>query len=111
MIRLAGYDNIHCLFLNEGLGDHEQPLPGKQIGRLGKALRQVSMLISQGNITVCEELAWPFASFIDTFKKDWIYDRGKLQAFLDEHFRPGSLRRGGTRLPDRGIQRILPHTI
>ena len=70
MIRLGRYENTF-LFLNEGLGDQNQPLPGKQNSRLGKALRQVSTLVSQGNITVFEELAWPFASFINTFKRDW----------------------------------------
>jgi hypothetical protein len=51
---------------------------------LGEAFRQVSLLVSDGNITVFDELAWPFASFISTFKDDWDYDLGKLQAFLDD---------------------------
>jgi hypothetical protein len=55
----------------------------------------VSLLVSDGNITVFDELAWPFVSFINSFSKDWAYEKGKLQIFLDEHFRPGPIREGG----------------
>jgi hypothetical protein len=94
MIRMAGYENTF-LFLNEGLGDPDRPLTEDHNSRLGEALRRVSLLISDGNITVFEELAWPFASFINTFKRDYVYDTGKLQAFLDEQFQPGPLSEGG----------------
>ena len=56
MIRMAGYDNTF-LFLNEGLIDHDQVLSGEHNSRLGEALRRVSLLISDGNITVFKELA------------------------------------------------------
>jgi hypothetical protein len=91
---MAGYENTF-LFLNEGLGDPDRPLTEDHNSRLGEALRRVSLLISDGNITVFEELAWPFASFINTFKRDYVYDTGKLQAFLDEQFQPGPLSEGG----------------
>jgi hypothetical protein len=94
MIRMAGYENTF-LFLSEGILDQDQPKTGEQSSRMGEALRQVSQLISEGNITVFEELARPFASFLITFKKDWEYDEGKLRAFLDENFQPGPLTEGG----------------
>lgn len=94
MIRLAGFENTF-LFLNEGLGVHDRPPAGEHESRLAEALRHVSMLVSEGNITVFEELAWPFADFITTFRKDWVFDQGKLQTFLDEHFNSGPLRDGG----------------
>jgi len=94
MIRMAGYDNTF-IFLTEGLVEQVQPRPGQKNSRLGEALLRVSHLISDGNITVFKELAGPFAAFINTFRKDWEYDRGKLQAFLDENFRPGPVQEGG----------------
>ncbi len=94
MIRMAGYDNTF-VFFGEELGNPDQLLTGESNSRLGKALRQVSLLISDGNITVFRELALPFASFINTFKRDWIYDEGKLLAFLDENLQAGPLSEGG----------------
>lgn len=94
MIRLAGYEDTF-VFFSKGLGDPDQLLAGVGDSRLGEVLRRVSLLISQGNSIVFEELAWPFASFIRSFSKDWDYDLGKLQAFLDEHFQPGPLHEGG----------------
>jgi hypothetical protein len=94
MIRMAGYENTF-LFLSEGILEPDQAKTGEQNSRMGKALRRVSQLISEGNITVFEELAWPFSSFLRTFKKDWEYDEGKLGAFLDEQFKPGPLVEGG----------------
>lgn len=94
MIRLAGYENTF-LFLNQGIRNLDQPPTGTHNSRLGEALRRVSGLVSQGNIVVFEELAWPFASFISTFKRDWTYDKAKLEAFLEEHFVPGPLDEGG----------------
>ncbi len=93
-IRLAGFDNTF-LFLNEGLAANERPLAKEQEGRLSESLLRVSRLISNGNITVFRKLAWPFASFLNTFSKDWAYDEGKLQAFLDENLEPGPLSKGG----------------
>lgn len=94
MIRLAGYDDTF-VFLNEGIREPGQTTPGRQNGRLGKALVQVSQLISDGNITVFKELAYPFAAFIETFKKNWVYDEDLLQTLLKQNFRPGPLSAGG----------------
>jgi len=93
-IRLAGFENTF-LFLNEGLAANERPLAKEQEGRLSEGLLKVGRLISDGNITVFKELAWPFASFLNTFSKDWAYDGDKLQAFLDGHLEPGPLSEGG----------------
>jgi hypothetical protein len=94
MLRMGGYDNTF-MFFQDGLGSADPQLPDNQTGRLGEAFRQVSLLISDGNITVFDELAWPFISFINTFKDDWSFDKVKLQAFLDEHVLPGPLSEGG----------------
>jgi hypothetical protein len=94
MLRMGGYDNTF-MFFQDGLGSVEQQLSDDQTSRLGEAFRQVSLLISDGNITVFDELAWPFTSFINTFKNDWSYDQIKLQAFLDTHLLPGPLSEGG----------------
>ena len=94
MLRMGGYDNTF-MFLNEGLGSVEPQLSDDQNSRLGEAFRHVSLLISDGNITVFEELAMPFTVFIDNFKDDWDYDQRKLESFLDENFKPGPLSEGG----------------
>ncbi len=90
----GGYENTF-MFLNEGLGSIEPQLSDDQNSRLGEAFRHVSLLVSDGNITVFEELAMPFTAFIDCFKDDWEYDDVKLQAFLDVNFEPGPLSEGG----------------
>jgi hypothetical protein len=94
MLRLGGYDNTF-MFLNEGLASADLQLSDDQNSRLGEAFRQVSLLISDGNITVFDELALPFTNFINTFKDDWTYDKVKFQAFLDENLIPGPLTEGG----------------
>lgn len=94
MLRLGGYENTF-MFLNEGLGSAKPQLFEEQNSRLGEAFRQVSLLVSDGNITVFEELALPFTAFYDSFKDDWDYDEVKLQLFLDENFEPGPLSEGG----------------
>jgi hypothetical protein len=94
MLRLGGYENTF-MFLNEGLGSVEPQLSKEQRSRLGEAFRHVSLLISDGNITVFDELASPFAAFINRFKDDWNYDGSKFQAFLDEYLLPGPLSEGG----------------
>ena len=94
MLRMGGYDNTF-MFLNEGLGSVEPQLSEDQNNRLGEAIRHVSMLVSDGNITVFEELALPFTAFIESFKDDWDYAEGKLQLFLDDNFIAGPLSEGG----------------
>lgn len=94
MIRLAGYDNT-IIFFNDVLIDPNQAVTHEQRNLLAKVLKKVSMLVSEGNLKVFAELAWPFASLIDSFSTAWAYDEGKLQAFLSEHFRPGPIEAGG----------------
>lgn len=94
MIRRAGFDNTF-VFFNKGLSDPDQPLVEEQNSRVGEALLRMSELVSDGNITVFKELIWPFSGFISNFKKDWVYDKGKLQAFLDEYLQPGPISEGG----------------
>ena len=94
MLRLGGYENTF-MFLNEGLGSEEPQLSEDQNNRLGEAFRHVSLLVSDGNITVFEELALPFTNFINMFKDDWDYSEAKLQVFLDENLLPGPLTEGG----------------
>jgi hypothetical protein len=94
MIRRAGYDNTF-VFFKDGLGEPVGEVLEDHESRVGEALVRMSKLVSDGNITVFEELAWPFAGFIKRFKKDWIRDDGKLKAFLDEYLQPGPLSKGG----------------
>jgi len=96
MIRMAGYDNTF-LFFNDALGE---PGPGLGMSEenhnlLAEALKRVSRLISAGNGLVFAELAWPFADFVNTFSRDYNYDERKLFIFLQKHFKPGPLERGG----------------
>ncbi len=62
LLRMGGYENTF-IFLNEGLGSVEPQLSEDQNSRLGGAFRHVSLLVSDGNITVFEELAIPIHSF------------------------------------------------
>ena len=94
MLRLAGYDNTYY-YLNDVLGDANPPGLDTKQGRLAEAMRHVSLLVSEGNIIVFAELAWPFVSFINAFAGDRSYNSRKLGAFLEEHFQPGPLERGG----------------
>jgi hypothetical protein len=94
MIRRAGYENTF-VFFKDGLGSPAGEALEDHESRVGEALVHMSKLVSDGNITVFEELAWPFAGFVKRFKKDWIRDQGKLLAFLDEYLRPGPLSQGG----------------
>ncbi|MGD8585421.1 MAG: hypothetical protein PVJ75_08725 [Chloroflexota bacterium] len=93
MIRMAGFDNTF-LFL-DGLDARDESQLGAWEGRLGDALRRLSHLVSQGNIVVFKELAWPFAAFIHEFRKDWRPDEGKIQDFLTRNLQPGPLEEGG----------------
>lgn len=94
MMRMAGYDNTY-FYLNEVLGHAHQPDLEAGKGRLAEAMRRVSLLVSEGNIIVFDELARPFVHFINTFAGDRRYNTRKLRAFLDAHFRHGPLERGG----------------
>ena len=94
MIRLAGYDNT-IIFFNDVLIDPNQAVTHEHRNLLAKVLKKVSLLVSEGNLKVFAELAWPFASLIEAFTNAWAYDEGKLQAFLQEHFRPGPIETGG----------------
>jgi hypothetical protein len=94
MIRLAGYDNT-LIFFHDVLIDPDQAVTHEHRNLLAKVLKKVSLLVSEGNLKVFAELAWPFASLIETLSSAWDYDEGKLQAFLGEHFRPGAIEDGG----------------
>ena len=94
MIRRAGFDNTF-VFFSEGLREQVDASMAEHDSRVGEALVRMSELVSDGNITVFKELVWPFSGYINTFKKDWVYDEGKLQAFLDEYLEPGPLSEGG----------------
>lgn len=54
-IRRAGFDDTFQ-FLNLGLNDPDRLPPHQRHNRLGEALRRLSALVSDGNITVFEEL-------------------------------------------------------
>jgi hypothetical protein len=94
VIRMAGYDNTF-IFLNGALKEPDPELTMAQTNQLAQVLNKVSYLVSDGNVLVFKELAWPFTSMMRSFAEDWEYDSGKLREFLDLHFRPGPLESGG----------------
>lgn len=94
MVRLAGFDNTF-LFYDEVLGQSKEQQIDPEKGRLAEAMRQVSLLVSEGNIMVFAELARPFVGFVNQFGKDRTYDAGKLQEFLDAHLKPGPVENDG----------------
>jgi hypothetical protein len=94
MIRMAGFDNTY-FFLNGISIEPNQDVTIDHSSKLGQALKRVSLLVSEGNVMVFKELAWPFANLVTTFSSDWSYDAEKLQAFLEEHFKWGPLEEGG----------------
>jgi hypothetical protein len=94
MIRMAGYDNTY-FFLDSALGKPAPELTSEHNSLLGEAMKKVSLLISAGNILVYDELAWPFASLVNAFARDWQHDENKINAFLSERFVPGPLEEGG----------------
>lgn len=94
MLRMAGYENTF-FFLNDVLDKRNLEQEGGRLGNLAEAMKRVSLLVSAGNILVYQELAWPFASLIRTFYKQWDYDEAKLQQFLNNHLKPGPLESGG----------------
>ena len=91
MIRMAGYENTYN-YLDGALGEEKM---SDADNRLGDALKKVSLLVSEGNVTVFAELAWPFADFINTFRRDWDRDEAKFNDFLNRHLKPGPLEMGG----------------
>ncbi len=62
MIRMAGYDDT-LFFLNNVL-DKRQQDKNENLGILAGAMKQVSLLVSGGNILVFDELAWPFPALL-----------------------------------------------
>lgn len=94
MLKWAGYDDT-LFYLNDILGQPERDFTKVQNSLLAEAMKQVSLLISAGNILVYEELAWPFASLITTFSNVWYRDEVELREFLQDHFRRGPLERDG----------------
>lgn len=94
MIRMAGYDNTY-FYLNDALRKPNPALTRKNNSLLAEALKRVSRLVSEGNVMVFAELAYPFAMMINAFSNDWKYDQRKLNMFLREHFRPGPLEQDG----------------
>lgn len=93
MIRAAGYDETF-FFLNDVLvsEDHE---PSEHPSEVATALGRVSLLVSEGNVTVYAELARPFLRLIEAFSHDWDRDDSKLAALMDEHLQPGPIEQGG----------------
>jgi hypothetical protein len=95
-IRAAGYDNT-AVYFHDVLepATHSILAAQRTDGILAEILSRVSLLLSQGNLMIFEEVAKPFAALVDTFHHDWEPDDDKFQAFLESHFRPGSLEDGG----------------
>jgi hypothetical protein len=94
MIRAAGYDNTY-LFLHDVLESTDNHSTQNPDGLLAQVLSQVSLLVSQGNLMIFAELAWPFIDLVQTFINDWQPNASKFGLFLDKHLIPGAFEHGG----------------
>jgi hypothetical protein len=94
LIRSAGYENTY-IYLNKVLEDPALTETTPADNLLSQVLAEVSLLISEGNLLIFSELAWPFTHMVKTFTNAWQPDEAKWASFLDEHFRPGPFEEGG----------------
>ncbi len=94
MIRAAGYDNTY-MYLHDVLATADEPDAQNPDNLLAEVLARVSLLLSEGNLMIFGELAWPFVDMINTFSNDWQLHDTKWQTFLDKHFSPGAFEDGG----------------
>ena len=94
MIRAAGYENTH-VYLHDVLEIAQTPDNQNADSLLAQVLSQVSLLVSEGNLMIFGELAWPFVDLVNTFFDDWQPNHGKWGSFLDKHLLPGAYEHGG----------------
>ncbi len=94
LIRAAGYDETH-VFLREELMGADSELSTVGTSRLADALRQVSLLVSEGNVMVYAELAGPFLTLINQFSNSWDHDEAELDRLLTGNLRPGPVEDNG----------------
>jgi hypothetical protein len=94
MIRAAGYDNTN-VYLHDVLETDDAPNAQNPDSLLAEVLTRVSLLVSEGNLMIFGELAWPFVDMVNTFSRAWQPNDIKWQAFLDSHFIPGAFEDGG----------------
>jgi hypothetical protein len=94
LIRSAGFENTY-MYLHQVLEHANQDDQDSAHNLLAKVLSRVSLLLSQGNLLIFQELAWPFTSMVENFRKDWAINEEKWASFLDAHLRPGPIEQGG----------------
>ena len=99
LIRAAGYDATH-MFIREELmaaatADASDDLSPEASSRLAEALRQVSLLVSEGNVMVYAELANPFLDLVEGHTRQWDRDDAAFEAFLTARLRPGPVEADG----------------
>jgi len=94
LIRSAGYDNTH-VYLNQVLEQDSEAAAALRGNMLARVLTEVSLLLSEGNLLIFSELAWPFADMATRFRKTWSVDAAGWNRFLDSHFKPGRYEDGG----------------
>jgi hypothetical protein len=94
MIRVVGYDNTY-MYLHDVLETADEPSAQNPDSLLADVLSQVSLLVSEGNLMIFGELAWPFVDMVNTFSNEWQPNGTKFQAFLDKHLIPGAFEDGG----------------
>ena len=94
MIRAAGYDETF-VFLRDVLMEPNPEVDDERTSRLAEALKEVSLLVSAGNILVYAELAEPFLALIGRFSNAWDRDNADLARFLDENLRAGPIEDDG----------------
>ena len=94
LIRAAGYDETFVFLRDELMGSDSED-ESAETNSIAEALRQVSLLVSEGNIMVYAELATPFLELTRRYSNVWDRDDGQFSDFLAEQLRPGPIEEDG----------------
>ena len=93
-MRIAGHENT-SIFYRHVLCEAENTPEEQTRNALAEALKTVSLMISEGNTIVFDELAEPFLDFIIRFQFAKSNDPRAFEAFSNAHFTRGRLAEGG----------------
>ena len=94
VVRAAGYDETF-VFLRDELMAPDSEVDEAHTNRVAEALKEVSLLVSRGNIMVYAELAIPFLELTRRYSNVWDRDDKQFNEFLGEHLRPGPIEQDG----------------
>jgi pSer/pThr/pTyr-binding forkhead associated (FHA) protein len=93
LIRSAGYQNTQ-IYLDRALVNAAEQ-SSLVDNRVAATLERVSLLLSEGNLLIFSELAWPFVDMVNEFGQTPRPDPARFNPFLDRHFIPGPFEQGG----------------